>query len=206
MASAGELATWIHRASGKGYKGLRLLVRVGEAWSLVDQWAIANNAKQLGEEVFAEATANAEAFQGISTFKLEAHGESGAPPVVRAFSLTGSPSLNEPDRYDPRNDAALRLMLEQNDKMAKTMMQMVAAVVTPLSSMMGQMSSHVGALAETHSDALRVVREDAKRGGLNELVALESATRAERVNKLLEAVVIPGVQMAMAKMTEDKAS
>lgn len=176
---------FIERARSRGLKGLSLHVRVGDAEELVDEYALDPTT---AETVWRDAQANAGGFaEPFTAFVLHTHREDGGEGPSRSFSVlrTMLPA-HTPDRFDPGDKAALRLMMEQVDRSHKVIAGLVPATMVQLSQMIAGLSGPIEQMANTQAEAIRELREQRAATAEAERTMLKDAAREQRLDRLLD--------------------
>lgn len=186
----------------KHYPAVELRVRVGDSSELVDQYPLnACNA----DVILGDMRVNAQGVTDpVSSFFLRALGNGDAKGPSRSFSIVNDQPTHQADRFEANDKATNRMLLEHTHRshivITNTMSQMTEALQGIMRSQTGLQAQ----MAETHSDAIAVLREAKADQAKAEVHMLETANKAERTNKLLDAgmALLPSILDSLKKPEE----
>lgn len=188
------------RANEAGYKGFELFASEGAALSFVERYA---GEIGVADTIFADASQYAKGFGLGSRFFLKACNDGTGPSPSAspsfAFYIPAAPPLHEPERHDAHN--LTRLLIEFVDRQNRVITQVVPACMGAMGGMVQGLATHFGTLAETQDAAIRTLREHKLATIEAERMMLADATRAARLDKLVDVglAMLPQVLEAATK-------
>lgn len=181
---------WITKQSARGAQGFKLFVREGAVWTQLDTYQATATVDQ---DLWRDAQSNADGFTDmISTFTVKAISVDGGVETVigsRVISLRQTAGDNYVgEKFEPTMAAQMRLMMEHMDRQARVITQVLPAVTVAATNTLNAVTAHLAQLAESHAEAVRVIKEDRVATIRAEQEGMEALARQERLDKILDQV------------------
>lgn len=180
-----SIQEFLTRIANKGWPGVELRVRVGEASELVDSYALADvNA----DVIYGDMAANAQGVvDPVSSFFLRALGNGDKKGPSRSFSIVNEDPRHQGDRFEASDKATIRMLLEHAHRSHLVINNTLAQVTALAQSSLQSQTTIQSQMAETHGDAIAALREARADQAQAEVQMMEAHAKAERSGKLLDA-------------------